>query len=80
VVAITSCVALAGLPLLVHLRSEFDPLKLRNPNTESSSSFLERHRRIAQRLRLRYLELSKDPMMTANTAQVLVGSSTEAAA
>jgi hopanoid biosynthesis associated RND transporter like protein HpnN len=65
VVAITSCVALAGLPLLVHLRFEFDPLKLRNPNTESVAT---------------YLELSKDPMAPANTAQVLVGSSTEAAA
>jgi uncharacterized protein len=65
VVAITSCVALAGLPLLVHLRFEFDPLKLRNPNTESVAT---------------YLELSKDPMMTANTAQVLVSSSIETAA
>jgi hopanoid biosynthesis associated RND transporter like protein HpnN len=65
VVAITSCVALAGLPLLVHLRFEFDPLKLRNPNSESVAT---------------YLELSKDPMAPANTAQVLVGSSTEAAA
>jgi uncharacterized protein len=64
VVAITSCVALAGLPLLVHLRFEFDPLKLRNPNTESVAT---------------YLELSKDPMAPANTAQVLVGSSSEAA-
>jgi uncharacterized protein len=53
VVAITSCVALAGLPLLVHLRFEFDPLKLRNPNTESVAT---------------YLELSKDPMAPANTA------------
>ena len=64
VVAITSCVALAGLPLLVHLRFEFDPLKLRDPNTESVAT---------------YLELSKDPMAPANTAQVLVGSSSEAA-
>jgi hopanoid biosynthesis associated RND transporter like protein HpnN len=64
VVAITSCVALAGLPLLVHLRFEFDPLKLRNPNSESVAT---------------YLELSKDPMAPANTAQVLVGSSSEAA-
>jgi hopanoid biosynthesis associated RND transporter like protein HpnN len=65
VVAITSCVALAGLPLLVHLRFDFDPLKLRDPNTESVAT---------------YLELSKDPMAPANTAQVLVGSATEAAA
>jgi hopanoid biosynthesis associated RND transporter like protein HpnN len=65
VVAITSCVALAGLPLLVHLRFDFDPLKLRDPRTESVAT---------------YLELSKDPMAPANTAQVLVGSSTEAAA
>src|ERR1700704_1317105 len=64
VVAITSCVALAGLPLLVHLRFDFDPLKLRDPNTESVAT---------------YLELSKDPMMTTNTAQVLVSSSIEAA-
>jgi uncharacterized protein len=65
VVAITSCVALVGLPLLVHLRFEFDPLKLRDPNTESVAT---------------YLELSKDPMAPANTAQVLVGSPSEAAA
>jgi predicted RND superfamily exporter protein len=65
VVAITSCVALVGLPLLVHLRFEFDPLKLRDPNTESVAT---------------YLELSKDPMAPANTAQVLVGSPSEGAA
>ncbi|MGZ3307593.1 MAG: hopanoid transporter HpnN [Xanthobacteraceae bacterium] len=65
VVAITSCVALAGLPLLVHLRFDFDPLKLRDPNTESVAT---------------YLELSRDPLAPANTAQVLVGSPNEAAA
>jgi hopanoid biosynthesis associated RND transporter like protein HpnN len=63
-VAITSCVAIAGLPLLVHLRFDFDPIKMRDPNTESVAT---------------YLELSKDPMAPANTAQVLVGSSSEAA-
>jgi hopanoid biosynthesis associated RND transporter like protein HpnN len=65
VVAITSCVALAGLPALVHLRFEFDPLKLRDPNSESVAT---------------YLELSRDPIAPGNTAEVLVGSSTEAAA
>jgi hopanoid biosynthesis associated RND transporter like protein HpnN len=65
VVAVTSCVALAGLPLLVYLRFDFDPLKLRDPNTESVAT---------------YLELSKDPMAPANAAQVLVDSPTEAAA
>jgi uncharacterized protein len=64
VVVITSCIALAGLPLLLHLRFDFDPLKLRDPNTESVAT---------------YLELRNDPMASANTAQVLVGSSTEAA-
>jgi hopanoid biosynthesis associated RND transporter like protein HpnN len=63
VVAIATCVAIAGLPLLAHLRFDFDPLKLRDPNTESIAT---------------YLELSKDPLTTANTAQVLVGSSEEA--
>jgi hopanoid biosynthesis associated RND transporter like protein HpnN len=58
-------VALAGLPLLVHLQFEFDPLTLRDPNTEAVAT---------------YLELSKDPTAPANTAQVLVGSSSEAAA
>jgi hypothetical protein len=53
------------LPLLVYLRFDFDPLKLRDPNTESVAT---------------YLELSKDPMAPANAAQVLVDSPTEAAA
>src|SRR3977135_1720889 len=65
VVAITSCVALAGLPLLVPLRFDFAPLKLGPPNPESVAT---------------YLELSKARMAPANTAQVLVGSATEAAA
>jgi hopanoid biosynthesis associated RND transporter like protein HpnN len=64
VVAITSCLALAGLPLVMHLGFDFDPLKLRDPNTESVST---------------YLELSKDPKTTFNTAEVLTGSSAEAA-
>jgi len=65
VVVIASFVALAGLPLLVHLRFDFDPLTLRDPNTEAVAT---------------YLELSRDSTAPANTAQVLVGSSTEAAA
>jgi uncharacterized protein len=65
VVAITSFVALAGLPLLLHLRFDFDPLKLRDPHTESVAT---------------YLELSKDPIAPANTAQVLASSAGEAAA
>jgi len=64
VVAITSFVALAALPALFHLRFDFDPLKLRDPHTESVAT---------------YLELSKDPFTPANTAQVLVSSATEAA-
>jgi hypothetical protein len=41
---------------LVHLRFDFDPLTLRDPNTEAVAT---------------YLELSKDPTAPANTAQVL---------
>jgi hopanoid biosynthesis associated RND transporter like protein HpnN len=65
VVVITSFVAVAALPALLHLRFDFDPLKLRDPSTESVAT---------------YLELSKDPLAPANTAQVLVGSASEGAA
>jgi hopanoid biosynthesis associated RND transporter like protein HpnN len=65
VVAVTSLVAVAALPALLHLRFDFDPLKLRDPHTESVAT---------------YIELSKDPIAPANTAQVLVSSASEAAA
>jgi hypothetical protein len=59
VVAITSIVALAGLPLLLHLRFDFNPLDLRNPNEEAIAT---------------YRELSRDPQMNANTMEVLTAS------
>jgi hopanoid biosynthesis associated RND transporter like protein HpnN len=65
VVAITSIVALAGLPLLSHLRFDFNPLDLRNPNEEAIAT---------------YRDLGSDPQMSGNTMEVLTTSPDAAAA
>ena len=56
VVAATAIVSIAGLPLLLHLQFDFDPLHLRNPNEEAIAT---------------YRELSKDPLVGRSAAEVL---------
>ena len=59
VVVATILVVAAGLPLLPHLRFDFNPLDLRSPNEEAMSTFKE---------------LSQDPLMNANLMEVLTAS------
>jgi hypothetical protein len=59
VVVVTSLVVIAGLPLLLHLQFDFNPLDLRNPNEEAMAT---------------YSELSQDPLMNANVMEVLAAS------
>ena len=59
VVVATTLVVLAGLPLLPHLRFDFNPLDLRSPNEEAMAT---------------YHELSQDPLMNANLMEVLTAS------
>jgi hypothetical protein len=63
IVAGTVLILLAGSPLLYGLRFDFNPLNLRNPNTESVAT---------------YLELRNDPATGANSIQILAPSITEA--
>ena len=65
VVAVTTLVVIAGLPLLPFLRFDFNPLDLRNPNEEAMAT---------------YSELSQDPLMNANLMEVLAASPDAAAA
>jgi uncharacterized protein len=65
VVVATSLVVIAGLPLLLLLRFDFNPLDLRNPNEEAMAT---------------YSELSRDPVMSANVMEVLAASPDAAAA
>jgi uncharacterized protein len=64
VVVATILVVAAGLPLLPHLRFDFNPLDLRSPHEEAMAT---------------YSELSQDPLMTANLMEVLTGSPDAAA-
>ena len=59
VVVATILVVGAGLPLLAHLRFDFNPLDLRSPNEEAMAT---------------YSELSRDPLMNANLMEVLTAS------
>ncbi|HEX3495263.1 MAG TPA: MMPL family transporter, partial [Methylocella sp.] len=59
----TLSVALAGTPLLRHLRFDFNPLNLRSPNVESVATLLD---------------LMKDPNTDTNTIDVLAPSLAEA--
>jgi uncharacterized protein len=64
VVVTTILVVAAGLPLLSHLRFDFNPLDLRSPNEEAIAT---------------YNELSRDPLMNANLMEVLRASPDAAA-
>ena len=64
VVVATILVVAAGLPLLPHLRFDFNPLDLRSPNEEAMAT---------------YNELSRDPLMNANLMEVLTASPDAAA-
>jgi hopanoid biosynthesis associated RND transporter like protein HpnN len=64
VVVTTILVVMAGVPLLPHLRFDFNPLDLRNPNEEAMAT---------------YSELSQDPLMNANLMEVLTASPDAAA-
>ena len=64
VVVTTILVVLAGLPLLQHLRFDFNPLDLRNLNEEATAT---------------YRELSQDPVVNANVMEVLAASPNAAA-
>lgn len=59
VVATTSIIAIAGLPLLLFLRFDFNPLDVRNPSEEAIAT---------------YRELSQDPRVNANTVEVVTAS------
>ncbi len=65
VIALTGLVVIGGLPLLYFLRFDFNPLNLRNPNTESIAT---------------YLELRRDPATSAHTVQILAPSLDQAKA
>jgi hypothetical protein len=64
VVAATSAIALAGLPLLFGLRFDFNPLHLRNPDEEPVAAFLD---------------LGRNPLLAAVPAEVLTPSPEAAA-
>ncbi len=59
VVALTLLAALAGTPLLRHLRFDFNPLNLRSPKVESVATFLD---------------LTNDPDTDTNTVDILAPS------
>jgi hopanoid biosynthesis associated RND transporter like protein HpnN len=59
----TLLVALAGLPLLYHMKFDFNPMHLRNPNAESIAT---------------YLDLRKDPNTGASAINVLTRSDADA--
>jgi hopanoid biosynthesis associated RND transporter like protein HpnN len=63
IIATTAIVVLAGLPLLMWLRFDFNPVNLRSPKVESVAT---------------YLELSRDPESNTNTIGVLAPSLKEA--
>ncbi|MFC5067242.1 MMPL family transporter [Flaviflagellibacter deserti] len=56
VVTLTSLIVLAGAPALMKLQFDFNPLHLRDPNSEAVKTFVE---------------LSKDPAVGAQSAQIL---------
>ncbi|HEY1543938.1 MAG TPA: MMPL family transporter [Xanthobacteraceae bacterium] len=63
IIGLTAAVSLAGLPALAKLQFDFDPLHLRNSNSETVSTVRE---------------LSRDPSNAVNAAQVLDQSPEEA--
>ena len=62
VIASTLLVAVAGLPLLLYLRFDFNPINLRSPTVELVATFLE---------------LRTDPTLGANAINVLVPSAND---
>ena len=64
VIALTLLVAVAGSPLLMYLRFDFNPINLRSPKVESIAT---------------YLDLRRDPNMNSHTAEVMVPSVAAAA-
>ena len=56
IIALTILAALAGTPLLRHLRFDFNPLNLRSPKVESVATFLD---------------LTNDPSTDTNTVDIL---------
>ena len=62
-IACTVAVVVAGLPLLYWVEFDFNPMHLRNPNTESIAT---------------YLDISSDPNSNPNTIEVLAASPAEA--
>src|SRR5262249_22725644 len=65
VVTLTSLIVLAGAPALMKLQFDFNPLHLRDPNSEAVKAFVE---------------LSKDPAVGAQSAQILANNHDEAVA
>ncbi|HEY2137843.1 MAG TPA: MMPL family transporter [Xanthobacteraceae bacterium] len=65
IVAVIAIAGLASLPALVRLQFDFDPLHLRDQNSESIATIRE---------------LSRDPTVAVNAAEVLTASDEEAAA
>jgi hopanoid biosynthesis associated RND transporter like protein HpnN len=63
VLAGTALVVLLGLPLLFHLRFDFNPINLRSPKVESIAT---------------YLDLRTDPEVAGNPIEVLASSQAEA--
>ena len=64
IVLITGIVAFAGMPLLLKLEFDFNPLNLRSPKVESVAT---------------YLELRRDPDTNTNAIEVLADSPAQAA-
>ena len=63
VLAGTALVVLIGLPLLIHLRFDFNPINLRSPKVESIAT---------------YLDLRQDPEVAGNPIETLASSQAEA--
>jgi len=61
----TLAIVIAGLPLLLHMKFDFNPMNLRNPKAESISTFLD---------------LRKDPNTGANAIDVMTHSEADAKA
>jgi uncharacterized protein len=59
----TLLIAVAGLPLLMHVRFDFNPINLRSPKAESIAT---------------YLDLRRDPNISSHTAEVMAPTVAEA--
>ena len=61
---VTALITLGGLPLLAHVRFDFNPLNLRSPSVESVST---------------YLDLTRDPNTSPNVIDVISANAVDAA-